>query len=201
MHVKGAVVASVAFLLAGCTGSVAGNASPSPGVPASPSPTGQGANVPKVSHPLEIARYEREPCAALTSDQLATLGITTQPKPDLQDKLGPGCQWNAYDEIGITVGAALLTAGSSLIDLYKQHEQGAWPYFEPVSDVAGYPGVLMDGIRAAPKSTCDLSVAVRDDLIYSIQLRIDPQKEEANDPCSVVRKIGEMAVSTMKAGA
>ncbi len=46
-----------------------------------------------------------------------------------------------------------------------------------------------------------MSVALRDDMIYSVQIRIDPQKEEANDPCPVVRKIAEMAVSTMKAGA
>jgi hypothetical protein len=200
MRVRLALLLAMAALLVACSSRVDGTASPSTSQAQSSPTSGSGANVPKVPRPLDTARYERQPCDVLSGDQLASLKITTTPTPDVNDKLGPGCEWNAYDEVGLTVGARLLTAGSSLANLYQEHEQGAWPYFEPVSDVAGYPGVLMDGVRAVPKSTCDMSVAVRDDMIYSIQLRIDPRKEEANDPCPVVRKIAEMAISTMKAG-
>jgi hypothetical protein len=199
-RVKFVLVLSVAALLAGCTGNVSGNALPSTDQPQSSPTLGDGVNVPKVEHPLDTTRYEQKPCDALSAEQLSQLGIATAPRPDVGNKLGPGCEWNAYDDAGLTVGARILTAGSSLAKLYLQHEQGAWPYFKPVSDVAGYPGVLMDGVRAVPNSTCDLSVAVRDDLIYSVQVRIDPKKEEANDPCPVVQRIAELAVSTMKAG-
>ncbi|WP_410606962.1 DUF3558 domain-containing protein [Amycolatopsis sp. lyj-109] len=201
MRAKVAVVLSVAALVAGCSNDVVGRPSPSAGGTDSPSPAGESSDVPKVAHPIDTSRYEREPCSALSADQLSQLGIKTEPKSDLAAKGGPGCEWNAYDDIGWTVGARLLTAGSSLANLYEQHAQGAWPFFEPVPDVSGYPGVLLESVETRPKSVCGMSVALRDDMIYSVQIRIDPQKEEANDPCPVVRKIAEMAVSTMKAGA
>jgi hypothetical protein len=201
MRAKIAVILSVATLLAGCSTDIVGHPSPSAGATDPPSPTEGNENVPKVAHPIDTSPYQREPCSVLSVDQLAQLGIKTEPKPDLATKAGPGCEWNAYDDMGLTVGSRLLTAGSSLANLYQQHAQGAWPFFEPVPDVSGYPGVLLESVEAQPKSVCGMSVAVRDDLIYSVQIRIDPQKEEAKDPCPVVRKIAEMAVSTMKAGA
>ncbi|MEQ0563057.1 DUF3558 domain-containing protein [Amycolatopsis sp. NEAU-NG30] len=199
---KLAVVLLVAALGAGCSDGVAGNALPSSSVAgSSPATSSDAPNVPKVAQPLDTARYEKEPCAALTVDQLSQLGITTQPKPDLESKLGPGCEWNAFDEVGVTLHATLLTAGSSLAKLYKQHEQGQWPFFEPVSDLSGYPGVLLDSLDAQPKGKCQIGVGVRDDLVYSVQVSVDPESKNYSDPCPVVRKAAEMAVSTMKAGA
>nr|AXL06372.1 DUF3558 domain-containing protein [uncultured bacterium] len=198
MRVKVAVVVASAALLSGCSENVAGNATPSTSA-ATDSPSASS-DVPKVATPIDTARYEKEPCAALTADQLSMLGITTQPKPDLATTPGPGCEWNAFDEVGLTVDGTLLTAGSSLAGVYQKHEAGAWKFFQPVPDVSGYPGVLFDD-KAQPHNFCGMSVAVRDDLIYSMQVTIDPEKKEANDPCSLTRKIAEMAVSTMKAGA
>lgn len=200
-RVKFAVISMVSILLAGCSSSISGSATPSPDVNASAPSNVGGTGVPKVANPINTARYEQDPCAALTGEQLQKLNITTQPKADLSNKLGPDCTWNAFDQIGLTVGATLLTAGSSLVNLYKLHEQGSFPYFQPVADVSGYPGVLLDDLDAKPKNMCGMSVAVRDDLIYSVQVTIDPDKEEAKDPCPVAQKIAEMAVSTMKAGA
>ncbi len=136
----------------------------------------------------------------LTAGQLSQLGITTQPKPDLASKLGPSCEWNAFDEIGITIHATLLTIGSSLAKVYQQHAQGQWPFFEPVADVSGYPGVLLDSLDAQPKGKCQLIVGLRDDLAYSVQVSIDTDSKEYGNPCPVLRKATEMAVSTMKAG-
>jgi len=157
--------------------------------------------VPKVAQPLDPARYQKQPCAALTAGQLSQLGITTQPKPDLESKLGPSCEWNAFDEIGITIHATLLTIGSSLANVYKQHDQGQWPFFKPVADISGYPGVLLDSLDAQPKGKCQLIVGLRDDLAYSVQVSVAPDAKDYGDPCPVLQKVTEMAVSTMKAGA
>jgi hypothetical protein len=189
------------ILVAGCSSGVSGHASPSTSEAASSSTTTNDANVPKVAQPIDTARYEKEPCAALTTTQLSQLGIETQPKPDLQNKLGPSCEWNAFDDAGMTIGATLLTVGSSLAKVYQQHDQGKWPFFEPVADVSGYPGVLLDSLDAQPKGKCQLVVAVRDNLVYSVQGDIDREAKDYGNPCPVVQKATEMAVSTMKAGA
>jgi hypothetical protein len=192
---------AVFVLLAGCSDRVVGSESPSSSVATSTPAGGEDQAVPKVAHPLDVARYEKDPCATLTAEQLSQLGITTQAKPDLGNKQGPACEWNAFDEAGLTIGATLLTVGSSLSKVYKQHDQGQWPFFKPVADVSGYPGVLVDSLDAVPKGKCQLVVAVRDDLIYSAQIDFDSDSKDYADPCPVVQKAAEMAVSTMKAGA
>ena len=201
MRAKLVLALGLIVVLAGCSGKVRGNPDPASSTPAAASPSADvPAGVPKVAHPIDTARFEKEPCAALTAGQLAQLRITTAPKPDAGNKLGPGCEWNAYDEIGLTVGAALLTAGSSLATLYKQNEQGDWKLFKPVADVAGYPGVLLDELDAQPKGNCGLSVAVRDNLIYSLSVTISSGSKDYGNPCPVAQKAAELAVSTMKAG-
>ncbi|MEU5257641.1 DUF3558 domain-containing protein [Amycolatopsis sp. NPDC021455] len=198
---KLAMVLAAAILVAGCSTDVTGHATPSTDAATSANPGGDGLGVPKVAQPIDTARYEKQPCAALTAGQLSQLGITTQPKPDLANKLGPSCEWNAFDQAGFTIGATLLTVGSSLAKVYKQHDQGQWPFFKPVADVSGYPGVLLDSLDAQPKGKCQLVVAVRDDLVYSVQGDLDPDSTDYANPCSIVQKAAEMAVSTMKAGA
>lgn len=157
--------------------------------------------MPKVAQPIDTTRYEKQPCASLTALQLAQLGITTPPKPELENKLGPSCEWNAFDQAGFTIGATLLLQGSSLAKVYTQHDQGQWPFFKPVADVSGYPGVLLDSLDVQPKGKCQLVVAVRDDVVYSVQGDLDPESRDYDNPCSIVQKATELAVSTMKAGA
>jgi hypothetical protein len=191
---------SVALLAVGCSNDVNGHASPSTNMTTSTPVSGIDSSVPKVARPLGTARFEKEPCTALKQEQLAQLGIATQPKPDLENRLGPGCEWNAFDEVGFTVVGRFLTVGSSLSNIYKLQEQGEWPYFHPLSDVSGYPGVLLD-THERPKNTCQLVVGVRDDLIYSAQISVNSTAKAYGDPCPLLQKAAEMAVSTMKAGA
>jgi hypothetical protein len=196
---KLAMVLSAAVLLTGCSNGVTGHASPSTSTPTSAPSSGSDPDVPKVAQPLDTARYEQDACAALTKDQLTQLGITTAPKPD-PSNLGPGCDWNAFDEIGFTLDSRLLTSGSSLANIYGLQKQGEWSYFQPVADVSGYPGVLVDD-DDPPKNTCQLLVGVRDDLLYSVQISVSPDASIYGNPCPTLQKVAEMAVSTMKAGA
>ncbi|MEV7091769.1 DUF3558 domain-containing protein [Amycolatopsis sp. NPDC051045] len=197
MRAKTMAVVGLAFLLAGCSTGVAGK--PSPVASASPSDVG-GAGVPKVSRPLDVSRFEKEPCVVLTPEQLAEFGITRQPKSMPEDALGPSCTWNGLDEGGVTVGTRFLSSGS-LAGLYKKHEQGGLPYFQPVADIAGYPGVLTDLLDVQPQGKCSAEVAVSDDRLYSVQVTISSDAKDYANPCPVAQKAAELAVSTMKAGA
>src|SRR2546425_11208914 len=104
MRAKTVLATTMAILLAGCSNGVSG--SPTPVNSSNAAEPSDG--VPKVAHPLDTTRFEKEPCAALTPSQLAQLAITTQPKPEPQNALGPTCRWNA-DEAGMNIGGALLT--------------------------------------------------------------------------------------------
>jgi hypothetical protein len=150
-----------------------------------------------VARPIDTTPFEKAPCTTLTSEQLGQLSITTPPQPDPGNKLGPGCEWNAYDEVGLTVGGRLLTVGSSLAKLYRQHEQGGLPFFQP-TEVSGYPAVLTDSLDAVPKGKCSAEVGVRDDLLYSVQVTISSDSKDYANPCPVAQKAAELAISTMK---
>ncbi|WP_103350646.1 DUF3558 domain-containing protein [Amycolatopsis sp. CA-128772] len=193
------MVLSVAVLLTGCSSGVTGHATPSTSTLTSVPAPGGDPDVPKVVQPLDTARYEQDPCAALTKDQLAQLRITISPEPD-PSNLGPGCDWNAFDEVGFRLDSKLLTSGSNLANIYKLQKQGEWSYFKAIADVSGYPGVLVDDDNP-PKNTCQLMVGLRDDLVYSVQISVSPDSQINGDPCPTLQKVGEMAVSTMKAGA
>ncbi|MEV6872823.1 DUF3558 domain-containing protein [Amycolatopsis sp. NPDC051128] len=194
MRAKVLPVFSLAVLLVGCSTSVAGK--PAPVTSASPSGPSGGA-VPQVSRPLDVSRFEKEPCAALTPGQLADFGVTRQPNSMPGDALGPSCTWNGLDEGGVTVGTRLLISGN-LASLYKKHEQGGLPFFRPVADISGYPGVLTDLLDAQPQGKCSAEVAVSDDRLYSVQVTISRNSRDYADPCPVVQKAAELAVSTMK---
>jgi hypothetical protein len=198
MRVKAIVALSLAVLLGGCSTDVTGNPT---ALSSSTSPTGVvGGEAPKVAQPLDVSRFEKEPCVALTPAQLTQFGITRPPKPMPEDALGPSCTWNGLDEGGVTVGARLLVSGS-LAALYEKHAQGGLPFFQPVADISGYPGVLTDLLDAQPQGKCSAEIAVSDDRLYSVQVTISRSSKDYADPCPVVQKAAEMAVSTMKAGA
>ena len=200
MRGKVLLVVGLSALVAGCSTAVGGSPTPVTSSAASPSAAGSP-DVPKVAHPLNTAKFEADPCAALTSAQAQQLGITAQPNADTQDKLGPRCTWNGADEpAGHTVTGALLTAGSSLAKIYNLQKAGMLPYFQPV-DVAGYPGVLNDNRTAQPKGRCALAVGIRDDLVYSVRVDVESKAPDYADPCPLAQKMGELAISTMKAGA
>lgn len=196
-RMKPLLVVGLALLAAGCSTHVDGSPAPVTGVSAAPSasvPPG----VPTVANPLDASRYLKEPCAALTSVQVSQLGITTQPKPMPGDALGPSCTWNGFDEAGLSVGGRFLSRGLS--NLYAQHAQGQVPFFQPVADVSGYPGVLTDSLDAQPQGKCDMVVGLRTDQVYSVQVTIEADSKDYANPCPVAQKAAEMAVSTMKAG-
>jgi hypothetical protein len=201
MRGKAMLAVGLAALLAGCSTSVGGTPTPAQSS-STASSTGSSTDVPRVTSPIDTSKFEKEPCAALMPAQLADLGIGAQPKPDLENKLGPGCTWNGLDEpAGLSVTGTLLTIGGSLRNLYKKHAAGELPYFEPVPDVSGYPGALVDDLDSQPKGDCAMEVAVRDDLLYSVQVSLTPSSKSYAAPCPVAQKAAEMAISTMKAGA
>lgn len=197
-----AVVLSGVLLVAGCSGESSGTPVPetsgsvqSPGAAGS-STAGVPPGVPTVANPIDTSVLEKQPCTALTAAQLGELGIAAQPEPQLDNPAGPGCDWDAYDEIGLALDGAFITAGSSLAGSYAKAERGGYDNFRPTS-FAGYPGYL----RGKPsKDHCVAVVAVRDNLLYNMQSTVSKDSPYYGNPCEIAKKAAELAVTTMSGG-
>src|ERR1043165_10053 len=68
---------------------------------------------PKVSVPLDASKFLSQPCAVLTSEQLRSLALPAQGKPDTDSEVaktaGPRCLWINDDTPSFAIGVGFLT--------------------------------------------------------------------------------------------
>lgn len=167
-----------------------------------PSDSSSGAdvtsNVPEVTDPIDTTAFEHAPCTVLTYTQLEELAISSEPEPSSQG-LGPGCEWGDIFDDGITIEGAFITAGSSVAGLYRSHELGRYDYFKPVT-IGGYPAAFSAPFDGRDKGGCSIAVGVQNKLLYSIGIDLSSNRPNYSDPCSVLKRVAEMAVETMTQG-
>jgi hypothetical protein len=150
------------------------------------------------SPPLATAKFEQDPCSLLTKAQANDLGQLVDVKPDVDNPLGPGCQWN--DTTGAGVGVTFARNADGLSGAYQQNRIAPFAYFIPVPSVAGYPGVFDDRNDDRAQGFCTLVVAIRDDQAFVVVVTLGPGPQAANS-CQLAQKTAEYAIATMKAGA
>lgn len=192
-----------ALVMASCSGQVPGSARPSAtgeaGTSAQTPGSSTALDVPKVTDPIDMSKYKKNPCAVLTESQLEQLSIPTEPETRLDGPAGPTCDWEATDETGISMSGGPVTAGagSSLAASYERYRQGGFDNFKPVKFV-GYPGYLRrkDGID----DQCTAAVAVRNDLLYSLTVIVGEETPYYGKPCVYIRKAAKLATMTMSGG-
>lgn len=186
-----AASAGVALLLAGCS-----NDDPSPSPPAgaaerpnSPSSPANGA--PQVPNSLNIKPLEANPCSAITDEQIASLGEPLQ-NAEREDT---DCSWKlgTPQEFRGQFDAGLLPAGQGLNDTYKQHEQGQFPTFEPVT-IAGYPAV----INGKTRGECTLVAGLRNDRVYLVTAQAGIDTPMEGNECQAAQKVTEFAINNLK---
>lgn len=127
-----AAAAATLFLAAACS-STPGTPSPAPSnagsVPSGTAPTSSDTTpgVPKVSAPLNAAKYEQDPCSLLTKEQAGQFigGLRTSSK----DSNSPACTWNG--ENGDSIGVTFIPNQGGLATIYKNGRNGGSAYFEP----------------------------------------------------------------------
>lgn len=193
--------AALLLLLAGCSDEEPGTGLPgsdptgtqttAPGT----NPNGAPADAPKVTNPIEdLEQFMKSPCDMVSKNQAVELGFEASAKPESDTSQGPGCQWenDAGDNFTIVL---LKNQPLGISGIYRNQQQydGFYKYFEPV-DIAGYPGVFSDSYDARPSGACTLSVGVTDQQVITLTDRVQ------GDPCDVVKKAAEAAVTTMSKG-
>jgi hypothetical protein len=206
-RVFGAAVLGACALLAGCSPTTGGTAQPV-STPSSqaPSGSGPGADVPKVTVPLDATRFAGDPCGLVPKELLAQLRYSDPGKlrpggatPEGQS--GPGCAWKIAGE-GISVLVILGTgnrdAGAGgLAGIQAAHERPNTliKFLEPAPDIEGYPAVYFDARDRRSIGNCSMALGIADDLAVSI---FAEGYEGQQDSCDVAQRVAAGTVQTLK---
>ncbi|MFD8493626.1 DUF3558 family protein [Amycolatopsis sp. NPDC059657] len=191
-------VLALAFL-AGCT------AEPAPAPPppprstlqlAPPSSSAPAVDVPQVSSPLEVGKFDKEPCAVLTAAQARAVHKLVKSELGQGTTDLPACQWRDDHLNGVRITFA---RGGGLRDTYTNQRPGTG-YFEPTT-LAGYPAVYAGKADQRQLGRCSLTVGVRNDEIMTVESDLGSSfSPSSRGSCEAVKKAAEAAIVTIKKG-
>ncbi|MEU4247269.1 DUF3558 domain-containing protein [Amycolatopsis sp. NPDC026612] len=190
------------LLLAGCSPETTGTASPAPSSSASSSASSDP-DVPKVTTPLDAAKYESKPCDIVPASTLASLRFTdpgtVQQKDDGIGAAGPSCGWKIAGEgvsMLVIIGTGNRDRGvGGLAGLYGAHERGKLPFLEPAPAVEGYPAIYLDLRDRRPIGACSMNIGVADDLAIAVD---SGGYQGEQDSCAAAQQVAAAIITTLK---
>jgi hypothetical protein len=171
---------------------------PSTTVPTSTSQpnTPQGhSKAPQVKNPLDASKYIADPCASLTSTQLTAFGGAEPGHVNNSDS-SPACTWqvgpNKETFLGISYSPAVK---NGLNNIYSLNDTGWWKngYFEP-TEIDGYPAAFASISGNRKDGDCSMSIGVRDDLFFSIDVRT----RTGSDSCVAAKNVASEVLKTIQ---
>lgn len=203
------LIGLLCLVLAGCTTTSPGEATPEATTTGastdSPPPSSDDnddlpANgAPKVDNPLDTTNFQQDPCTTLTATQATDLNLPSTGEPtDIVG--GVGCEWDNRETRGHVLVGFVTGNPKGLSNIYAANERGEYPYFKPLQDVNGYPGVVADVEDRRPRGVCGVIVGVTDKLVVDIVLHLSAANVGQKDPCEVVVDVASMALQTMEEG-
>ncbi|MEC3978799.1 DUF3558 domain-containing protein [Amycolatopsis sp. H20-H5] len=198
------VAFGIGLATTGCSGTSAVNGTPTAPAPSAPASTALPSDgAPAVPKALDPAALEKDPCSAMTADQVASLGKPQKStEPEVADSGGPKCSWDFATDGPSSVTGAVFTADpsrSGISGLYSQHKVDGLTKFEPFS-VDGYPGVVYDNSTNALPGQCAAAVGIRDDLTYTISVSLYSGTTPFTDGCELGKKVAGFVIEYLKKG-
>ena len=201
-----ALLIVAAGLVAGCTSTTGGAASPAPSASASTSAPAADPDVPKVTQPpLDAGKYASDTCGLLPAELLASLrytdaGVYLAGGDTPLTAAGPSCAWKISGEgIGLQVilGTGNRDHGAGgLAGTYAAYRDKKFVRFlEHAPDVEGYPAVYADIQDERAMGTCTLVVGIADDLSFSVQAQ---GYQGQDDSCAAASQAADGVVKTLK---
>jgi Protein of unknown function (DUF3558) len=192
-----AAMVGLVLALAACSSqSGASGGQPASSEPALPPGT------PNVAHPLDTANFQKSPCAVLKREQLQQLSVSANGEVSPNDPTGPACDWHdsgGPSKMAISIG--FLTSGHGLADLYGQKD--TFQYFQPISDIDGYPAVIAMSVDRHTQGACSVVVGVSNQLAVNTMVQLTtvggPPPDYTN-PCARNQKVAAAVVQTLKGG-
>ncbi|HVV21895.1 MAG TPA: DUF3558 domain-containing protein [Pseudonocardiaceae bacterium] len=202
------VVVFGCLLAVGCTTSTQGSASPAGGgaaptgpaatgsTPATPSQAGDY-GAPKVTTPLDTAKWQHNPCTTLTTAQQHAIGITAPGEVQVSD-LGNICQWTIQYNVIYGIGFNVkFNPGEppGLANAYYNAGPGA---MRRLPDVDGVPAATEPSQNT--DGSCTIYLGATDQVEYAASVQIGPDQAHYQNPCSVAQQIADSATATMRSG-
>ncbi|MGW7531932.1 DUF3558 domain-containing protein [Amycolatopsis sp. NPDC054798] len=171
------------LVLAGCS------AAP---VPVTESSEPSASSAPEVPPPLNVRKYEQDPCALLpeTAEDFnavrhrRTAGATI-----------PACIWNDSKNSSLTIGFAPAEGGLAAVD-QNRHGTG---YFETAPAINGYPAAFTNIVDNRSEGGCQVAVGVQPDETFTSSVVLLPRSPSYADPCPVALKAAQAVVATLRA--
>lgn len=186
--------------LVGCS-STSGEAQPAGQPSNAPQNTSSqiaGKPAPKVTTPLDPAKFIADPCAVLTEQQKAKFQVTGEPRRGNASNGDASCTWTTGGTVPATVGINFdQSTGDGLQRLYDLDASKQWVdgYFEP-TDVGGYPAAYVGVADTRPSGDCTLTVGVSDQLVFATDVFGEP----GTDGCKATKTVASAMLDTIKAG-
>ncbi|WP_410663729.1 DUF3558 domain-containing protein [Amycolatopsis sp. lyj-84] len=186
------LIAGGLALLAGC-----GTNPPAP-------PPGPSVLVPPIPAPLNGAKFVADPCAAITVDQLQSIGFGDGRHEQTREGQ---CLIVFGPSVDVTT-SWFPPIRESISTLYSDRAQGrdTGNHWEEVT-INGYPAVIVDVEENIPSrrdkgpKACRLALGVDDSTLVHIKTNTR-EKPEAGpwqaDPCGAVKKIAEFVIDNLR---
>jgi Protein of unknown function (DUF3558) len=152
-----------------------------------------------LSRPKEAIPFAGTECqdSVLTAAQITQFNIGAQGKQDSSAPLGPACNWN--DDAGpsiMTLGVIIVTQGQGLAGIYAQKR--TYPFFQSLTDVGGYSGVIALTADGWSQGLCQVSVGVTNNVLVEVSVALRAGAPDVTNPCPRNQNIAAAIVQTLK---
>ncbi|MFE3172650.1 DUF3558 domain-containing protein [Amycolatopsis sp. NPDC059090] len=174
------------LLLAGCS------AAPAPATESS-TPSSAPPEVSQGPPPLNVRKYEQDPCALLPQPEEVFNAVRNR---KTTGAILPACIWNDSKNSTLTIGFLPAQGGLAAIG----RNLSSTGYFDPAPEIDGYPAAYTNVLDNRGQGGCQIAVGVQADEAFTSSVMLLPRSPSYGDPCSVALKAAQAVVATLKAG-
>ncbi|MFI9451081.1 DUF3558 domain-containing protein [Amycolatopsis sp. NPDC052450] len=194
------VLSAATLALAACsTPTTNGTPTPTSGR-TSPNPSTSTPGVPKVEHPIDVARFKRAPCDALTKAQIEDLlGPDTETVPR-DGGAGPACRWSIPSTSRPLIDAIFADLPDSGTAKFYEGKGTTYKLLEPLEPIDGYPVTAYDVNDNRAKGDCSVALGTSDTQTIGISLVQSEANVGTKDPCAAAREAAVRVLATIRGG-
>ncbi|WP_210408217.1 DUF3558 domain-containing protein [Allokutzneria sp. NRRL B-24872] len=149
---------------------------------------------------LSYDKFVARPCDLLSRDQLATIGIITDPGKVTSYPLGPNCTWEADKSMDTGISVTLFVNGAGLVPIYQRRD---WGYFAETT-IGGYPAINGDNKTpigtTTPEGSCFTTVGIAPLVAYQVAASAHRPNADYEQPCKPADKVALWVLEKLKAG-
>ncbi|MCP3803939.1 DUF3558 domain-containing protein [Allokutzneria sp. A3M-2-11 16] len=156
---------------------------------------------PPITQPtLSFEKFLAKPCDLLSREQLASIGITTDPGKATTEVIGPRCRWEADKSMDTGISVTLMTYSDGLDSAYHRRDLG---YFKETA-IGGYPAVNTDNAkpvgRTTPIGSCDTAVGIAKSVAFRAGVIAHKPNPDYEQPCTASDRVASWVLEKLKTG-